>query len=441
MDKKPNLDAIVSLAKRRGFVFQSSEIYGGLASTYDFGPLGVELKNNLKRAWWRDIVQKRDNVFGFDSAILMHPIVWEASGHTEKFSDPLVECKKCHHRFKAEEIKEKNCPDCGGELTPEQDFNLMLETFLGPVKDKKAKTFLRPETAQGLYVNFKNVLDSQRVKLPFGLAQIGKAFRNEITPKNFIWRMREFEQMEMQFFVAPKEADKWFDFWQAERLNWYFGLGIKKENLRVKKHKKLAHYAKAGVDIEYQTPFGWQEIEGIHNRGDFDLSRHQKFSGKDLRYFDEASKEKFIPFIIETSGGVDRVVLALLLDCYEIISGGRTTTTTSVKEEEIVLRLPKNLAPIQVTVLPLSKKEPLTKITQEIAADLRTYFTIAYDDVASIGRRYRRQDEIGTPFCVTVDFKSLKDKQVTVRDRDTMKQERVLITELKNYLKGMYAEV
>ncbi|MFH1509398.1 MAG: glycine--tRNA ligase [bacterium] len=442
MTDKLTLEKIVSLAKRRGFVFQSSEIYGGLGSTYDFGPLGIELKNNLKKFWWQEMVQKQEDIVGFDAAILMHPKVWEASGHVEEFSDPLVECKKCHHRFKAEDLEnQEKCPDCKGELTIAKDFNMMMETFLGPVQDDASKTYLRPETAQGLYVNFKNVQESMRQKLPFGMAQIGKAFRNEITPGNFIFRTREFEQMEMQYFVKPEEADKYFEQWKDNRMNWYINLGIDKKKLRFYEHPKdkLAHYAKAAVDIEYQAPWGWIELEGIHNRGDFDLTQHELHSKKDLKYFDQEANEKYIPWIIETSGGIDRAVLAVLMDSYEAVKGGRSTTTESIKDEEVVLRLPYKLAPYTVAVLPLSKKEPLTKLAKEILTELQKDLSVTYDEVASIGKRYRRQDEIGTPFCVTIDFDSLEDKQVTVRDRDSMQQDRVAITDLLTNLKKRYA--
>jgi len=449
------MDKIVSLAKRRGFIFPSSEIYGGFESSYDYGPLGVELKNNIKRAWWKAMVQENENIVGLDSAILMNPKVWEASGHLSAgFADELIECKSCHKRFKKNEA-EKKCPECGGEFLPARKFNLMMKTFVGPVEDETAVAYLRAETCQGIYMNFLNVLNSSRLKIPFGIAQIGKAFRNEITPGNFIFRTREFEQMEMQWFCRPSPkntqqnkheakhekdmkdwtADDWFEYWKKERLNWYLNLGIKKENLRLKDHEKkdLAHYAKAGTDIEYHFPWGWQEIEGIHNRGDWDLSRHSQYSGRDLFYFDPETKEKYIPYIIETSGGIDRALLTFLIDSYEEIKGGRTKTTKATKETEIVLKLHKDLAPIKIAILPLVKKEPLVKLAQEICQDLKKYFMTEYDEVGSIGRRYRRQDEIGTPYCLTVDFESLEDKKVTIRDRDTMKQERIEIKGLKDY--------
>jgi glycyl-tRNA synthetase len=428
------MEKIVSLAKRRGFIFQSSEIYGGFGSCYDFGPLGVELKNNIKKSWWDEITKLHENIVGLDASILMAPEVWEASGHlTAGFSDLLVECKACHKRFKGDEIKEK-CPECGGELTQAQVFNLMMKTFVGPVEEKASPVYLRAETCQGIYVNFLNVLDSMRLKIPFGICQIGKAFRNEITPGNFIYRVREFEQMELQWFCNPKEADKLFDYWKEERMKWYQKLGVKKENLRLVEvsKEKRAHYAKRQVDIEYKFPFGWREIEGIHNRGDWDLSNHAKYSGKDLKYFDETTKEKYFPFIIETSVGVDRIFLMFLVDAYQEIPGGRTKTTESKKEVEILLKLHKSLVPIKVAILPLVKnKEELVKKAKEIYQSLRLYFSCQYDEVGSIGRRYRRQDEIGTLTSITVDFQTLEDDTVTLRDRDTMNQIRVKTPKLK----------
>ncbi len=379
----------------------------------------------------------QDNIVGLDSAILMSPKIWEASGHlTAGFADMLAECKKCQHRFREDHIKDRKCPECGGEISKGRKFNLMMKTFIGPVENKTATAYLRAETCQGIYVNFDNVRESMRLKIPFGIAQIGKAFRNEITPGNFTYRTREFEQMEMQFFVNPKEADKWFDYWKKARYDWYLKLGIKKENLRVREQKKdeLAHYSKKAADIEYNFPFGWQEIEGIHNRGDWDLSNHSKHSGKDFSVLDEKTGEKFIPHIIETSAGADRGALTFLVDAYAEIAGGRTTTTEAIKETEVMLKLNKKLAPVKIAIFPLSKKEELSKIAKEIYQNLKTEFTCEYDETQSIGKRYRRQDEIGTPYCVTIDFDTLKDKAVTVRDRDTMKQERMKIEELKKYL-------
>jgi len=433
------MQKIVSFAKRRGFIFPSSEIYGGFSSCYDYGPLGVELKNNIKKYWWSDMTKKHDNIVGLDAAILMNPKVWQASGHlTAGFADELVECKKCHHRFRKDFLKGNKCPDCGGELTKAKKFNLMMKTFVGPVEDEASKTYLRAETCQGIYLNFKNVLQSIRMKIPFGIAQIGKAFRNEINPKDFIYRTREFEQMEMQWFCRPEDAPKFFDYWKKERMNWYLSLGIKKENLRVREVPKeeLAHYAKKANDIEYKFPFGWQEIEGIHNRGDWDLSNHAKHSGEDLKYFNEDTAEKYFPYIIETSVGVERSLFAFLCDTYQEIEGGRTKTTKAAKEVEVLLKLHKSLAPIKVAVLPLVKNKPeLVKKAKEVYQMLKPYFTCQYDEVGSIGRRYRRQDEIGTIFAITVDFETLDKEDVTVRDRDTMKQERVKTKDLIKILK------
>jgi glycyl-tRNA synthetase len=438
------MEKIISFAKRRGFVFQSSEIYGGFGSCYDFGPLGVEMKNNIKRAWWKEMTRNQDSsiggMVGLDSAILMSPKIWQASGHlTAGFADELVECKECHRRFRLDELKDgKRCPECNGELTKPRKFNLMMKTFVGSVEDEASAAYLRAETCQGIYVNFLNVLNSSRQKIPFGMAQIGKAFRNEITPGNFIYRTREFEQMEMQWFCHPKEADKFFDYWKDRRMKWYSGLGIKKENLRIKEVPKseLPHYAKKAADIEYRFPFGWKEIEGIHHRGDWDLSNHSKHSGQDLRYFDEETKEKYFPNVIETSAGADRSFLAFLLDAYREVKGGRTETTESKKEVEVVLDLHKDLAPVKVAVLPLVKNKPeLVKKAKEVFELLRPYFVCQYDELGSIGRRYRRQDEIGTLFAVTVDFDTLKENDVTVRDRNTMKQERVKIKDLPSVLK------
>jgi len=453
--KQENLmEKLISLCKRRGFVLQSSEEYGGAAAAYDYGPLGVDLKMNIKELWMKEMKQLHDNIVGLDAAILMHPKVWEASGHIQNFTDPLVECKECHKRFRADHILEVSenkmagdkkapkgadnvsvCPECGGELTEPRQFNLMFKTYRGSTEETGREVYLRPETAQGIFVDFKRIYQSARLKIPFGVAQVGKAFRNEITPGDFTYRTVEFEQMEMQWFCLPKESDKWFDYWREERMKWYLTLGIKKENLRFREHGKdeLAHYAKKAVDIEYKFPFGWKEIEGIHHRGDWDLSRHSEFSGKDLRYSDHRYKEPFFPYVVETSGGVDRAMLVFLADAYAEIKGGRTTTTDSVKDEEVVLKLPYSLAPVKVAILPLSKKESLIKLAHEIEMNLRKNYVVQYDETGSIGKRYRRQDEIGTPFCVTVDFESLEDKKVTVRDRDTMKQDRIEIDKLGEY--------
>jgi len=433
------MQKIVSLCKRRGFIFQSSEVYGGFESSYDYGPLGVELKNNIKAAWLEEMTKFHQNIVGLDAAILMSPKVWEASGHlTAGFSDELVECKKCHHRFRKDFLKDNKCPDCGGELTVPRKFNLMMKTFTGPLEDESAQTYLRAETCQGIYMNYENTLQSMRLKIPFGIAQVGKAFRNEITPKDFIYRTREFEQMEMQWFCHPKETDKWFDFWKKERMKWYLNLGIKKDNIRFREHQKeeLAHYAKKAVDIEYKFPFGWKEIEGIHNRGDWDLSNHSKYSGQDLSYFNEETKKKYIPHIVETSGGVERSLFAFLCDSYQEVKGGRTETTQAVKEIEVVLKLNKKLSPIKVAVLPLVKnKSEVVKKAKEVYQILKQHFMCWYDEVDSIGRRYRRQDEIGTPYAVTIDFETLEKDDVTLRDRDTMKQERIKIKELVKIIK------
>ncbi|MDD5156187.1 MAG: glycine--tRNA ligase [Candidatus Omnitrophica bacterium] len=424
------MDKIVSLCKRRGFIFQSSDIYGGLSNTWDYGPYGVELKNNLKRCWWKSVVYERDDIFGLDAAILMHPKVWEASGHVQNFFDLKSDCKSCKKRFKTADLKDaKKCPECGGELTGSRPFNLMFKTYQGPVEDATNVIYLRPETAQGMFVNFLNILDSKHPKLPFGMAQIGKAFRNEITPGNFTFRTREFEQMEIEYFVKPAEADKFYELWVNERFDWYLKLGIKKEGLRRRPHGKeeLAHYAKSCTDIEYNFPFGWSELEGIANRTDFDLKQHAQAIGRDLVYFDDVAKEKFYPYIIEPSGGVDRSVLAFLVNAYH---------EEKVKEEtRVVLKLHPALAPIKVAVLPLLKNRPqLVELARKIAQDLKKSFVTVYDDTAAIGKLYRRQDEVGTLYCVTIDVQSLEDNQVTVRDRDTMKQDRIPLDRLKEYL-------
>jgi len=445
---------IISLAKRRGFIFPSSEIYGGFGSCYDFGPLGVEMKNNIKKAWWDEMTKNQENIVGLDAAILMSPKVWQASGHlTAGFADELVECKSCHKRFKVDEIEGQTrdrlgtvpgqslkCPECGGELTEPRKFNLMMRTFVGPVENEAALTYLRAETCQGIYMNYENVLNSMRLKIPFGMAQIGKVFRNEITTKNFVFRIREFEQMEMEWFCRPKEAEKYFDFWKKERLNWYLNLGLKKENLREREvsEKELPHYSIRTVDIEYKFPFGWGELEAINNRGDWDLSNHSKCSGKDLRYVDEEKKKKYFLYIVETSGGIDRVFLALLCDAYQEIKGGRTKTTKPTKEVEILLKLDKRIAPIKVAVLPLVRNKPkIVKKAREVYQLLKPHFFCQYDELGSIGRRYRRQDEIATIFCLTVDFESLKQEDLTIRYRDTMKQERVKIKDLPWHIKKL----
>jgi glycyl-tRNA synthetase len=423
------MNKLVSLCKRRGYIFQSSEIYGGLDSCYDYGPLGVELKKNVKEFWWKSMVQTRDDIVGLDSAILMHPKIWEASGHVAGFTDPMVDCKICKRRFRPDELEKPQCPVCGGELnTAARMFNLMFKTHMGPVEDEAAIVYLRPETAQGIYVNFPNVLQSARKKVPFGIAQIGKAFRNEITPKNFTFRTREFEQMEMQFFVKPGSDREWFEYWKEQRIGWYDALGIRRENLRFHEHGKdeLAHYAAAAFDIQYNFPFGWKELEGIHNRTDFDLKRHQEFSGKDLNYFDDATRERFIPYIIETSAGCDRTILTCLVDAYDEdeVEG----------ETRVVLRLSPKIAPIKAGVFPLVKRDGMPEIALKIYQDLKKHFMVFYDESGAIGRRYRRQDEAGTPFGITVDSQTLQDQTVTVRARDAMTQERVASDRLVNYL-------
>ena len=445
-----DMDKMMSLSKRRGFMFQSSEIYGGLASTWDYGPLGVELKRNVKDAWWRSVITERDDMVGLDAAILMHPQVWVASGHVENFSDPLVECKECNSRFRqdhllaetgvdpecpeaAPALKELRCPNCGGELGEPRRFNLMFKTFVGPVEDTANEVFLRPETAQGIFVNFKNVLDSTRKKLPFGIGQIGKSFRNEITPGNFTFRTREFEQMEVEFFVKPGDDDEWLKKWVDARFKWYIDLGIRPENLRKRTHgdDELAHYAKACIDIEYRFPWGWGELEGIANRGNYDLGRHQEVSSQDMTYFDESAAEgeekRYLPHVIEPSGGVDRSTLAFWLDAYDEEPDGDGV--------RVVSHIHRDLAPITVAALPLSRNEKLLPTARRVYDVLRKHFRTQYDDAQSIGRRYRRQDEIGTPYCVTIDFDTLDDDQVTIRDRDSMHQSRVPVSELVDILK------
>ncbi len=426
------MNKLTSLCKRRGFVFQSSEIYGGVGSVYDYGPLGVELKNNLRQAWWREMVHRRADIEGLDAGILMNSRVWEASGHVEGFTDPLVECRNCHRRFRADELEGIQCPSCGmsGTFTEPRQFNLMFRTFMGPVEDEGAVAYLRPETAQGIYVNFRNVHETARQKIPFGIAQIGKAFRNEITPGNFIFRTREFEQMEMQYFVKPGKDAEWFEVWMERRMDWVRRLGITPERLRFHEHgaDELAHYAKAAFDIQYHFPFGWQEFEGIHNRTDFDLSRHQEFSGKKLEYFDPASGDRFVPYVIETSAGLDRTLLVVLADAYaeEEIEG----------EKRVLLRLHPHLAPIKAAVFPLVKKDGMPEVAGRVADSLRESLPVFYDETGSIGRRYRRQDEAGTPYCITIDGVTLEDETVTVRDRDTLRQERVPIAGLRQHLQA-----
>ena len=425
--KRPvTMEKIVNLCKRRGIVFPTSDIYGGLSSTFDYGPLGVELKRNVKEAWWREMVQYRGDVLGLDSAIFQHPKTWEASGHLQNFTDPMVDCKACKQRFRADKIVGDKCPECGGELTAARNFNLMFKTFMGPVEDTAATVYLRPETAQGIFSNFENVVDTQRVKLPFGVAQQGKSFRNEITTENFIFRTREFEQMEMEFFVKPDpaEEEKWYRYWVEFRFNWHVKFGIKPDHLRRREHAtdELSHYSSGTTDIEFLYPFGWGELEGVAKRGSFDLDQHAKFSGKDLTYFDEEAKSRYRPWVIEPALGVDRAMLAFLLDAYD----------EDVVEEEsrIVLRLDPRLAPIKVAVYPLLRKGGQPEKAIALRDALKRQFAVAYDQAGSIGRRYRRQDEVGTPYGVTIDHQSMDDDTVTLRDRDTTTQERVPIARL-----------
>ena len=449
------MEAITSLAKRRGIAFQSSEIYGGLRSSWDYGPLGVELKRNIRDAWWRRNVQLRDDVVGLEAAVIMSPKVWEASGHLEVFTDPLVECLKCHQRFRADHLpgihapqsgheadettidmhERPKCPNCGNDaFTDPRNFNLMFKTHMGPIEDESNAVYLRPETAQGMFVDFSTIQASSRKKLPFGIAQIGKSFRNEITPGNFIFRMREFEQMELEFFVEPGTDEEWHEYWIQERLNWYTDLGIRKEHLRLREHEadELSHYSKRTVDIEYRFPFtDWGELEGVANRTDFDLKQHQEFSGQDLTYFDQEAEERYHPYVIEPAAGVDRALLAFLIDAYAV---DEAPSAKGEVEKRTVLRFHPDLAPIKVAVLPLSRNE-------QLAPDARAVFDVVkqgrmaqFDDAGAIGRRYRRQDEVGTPFCVTIDFETLEDRQVTVRERDAMTQDRIPIENLEAYL-------
>jgi glycyl-tRNA synthetase len=420
------MEKLGSLCKRRGYIFQSSEIYGGLNSCYDYGPLGTELKKNIKELWWKSMVYERDDIEGLDSSILMHPQIWKASGHVDGFTDPLVDCKECRMRWRADQIDNgKVCPNCGGELTDPRMFNLMFKTFMGPVEEDTNLIYMRPETAQGIYVNFHNVREASRQKIPFGIAQIGKAFRNEITPGNFIFRTREFEQMEMQYFVKPGSDEEWFEYWKKERIEWYSRLGIRAEKLHFHQHgvDELAHYAKTAFDIEYEFSFGWSEIEGIHNRTDFDLARHQEYSGKDMRYYDQESNEKYIPFVVETSTGVDRLMLTTLADAYE------------EEEERVVLHLKPQIAPIKAAVFPLVKKDGMPEIANKIFEDFKRDFKVFYDEAGSVGRRYRRQDEAGTPYCITIDGQTVQDSTVTIRHRDSMEQFRIDMNKVYEFLK------
>ena len=441
MPDEPNdvvtMDKIVALCKRRGFIFPSSEIYGGLGSTYDYGHYGVLLKGNVKGEWWRAMLLERDDIVALDSAILQHPRTWEASGHLQNFTDPLVDCRACKYRFRADHLDQVDCPrkpsvhpgefkDC--DLTEAREFNLMFKTTMGPVEETGATVYLRPETAQGIFVNFKNVLQFARKKPPFGIAQIGKSFRNEITPGNFIFRTREFEQMEMEYFVPPEEAPRWFEYWLSERHDWYLRLGLRPDHLRLRAHEadELSHYSSGTSDVEYLFPIGWSELEGIANRGDFDLRQHAEFSGEKLEYFDQATGERYVPHVIEPAAGADRATLAFLVDAYdeEEVEG----------ETRTLLRLHPRLAPVKVAVLPLVRKDGQPELAREVHEALRGRMQSEYDEGGSIGRRYRRQDEIGTPFCVTIDHQTVEDRTVTVRERDSLAQERIAIDELPGEL-------
>jgi glycyl-tRNA synthetase len=425
------MEKVVNLCKTRGFVFPTAEIYGGFRSTYDYGPLGVLMLRNVKEAWWRSMVQLRDDVVGLDAAILSPPAIWEASGHLQNFTDPLVDCRSCNERFRLDKLDDPNvCPNCGAKesFTEARQFNLMFKTYAGPVEGAGAEVYLRPETAQGMFVNFANILQTSRKKPPFGIAQVGKSFRNEITPGNFVFRTREFEQMEMEFFVPPAESAEWYDYWRNERKAWYLDLGIPPDALRLRDHDadELSHYSSATSDVEFMFPWGWDELEGIANRGDYDLTQHAKFSGEKLEYFDQASGERYVPHCIEPAAGATRTMMAFLLSAFDEdeVNG----------EKRSVLRLHPRLAPYKVAVLPLSKKDTLTPVAREVLSLVQPRWMCDYDETQAIGRRYRRQDEIGTPLCVTVDFDTLEDRAVTIRDRDSLEQVRVPIDSLVDEL-------
>jgi len=432
-ERQDLMEKVTALCKRRGFVYPSSEIYGGINALYDYGPYGVALRRNVRDLWWRHVVELREDVVGLESTVIMHPRVWVASGHVDTFSDPLVDCLgTCRKRWRADHLESDRCPECGGPLSEPRQFNLMFRTHVGPMEDTASLVYLRPETAQGMFVDFKNVLNSMRVRVPFGIAQQGRSFRNEISPGNFIFRLREFDQMEMEFFVRPGDDERWHEHWIQERLDWYTDVvGLRREHLRLREHgpTERAHYAKASTDIEYLFPFGWGELEGIANRTDYDLRSHQEHSGQDLTYLDPETNERYLPYVVEPAVGVDRIMIALLLDAYdeeEVNDGTR-----------VVLRLHPNVAPIQVAVMPLSKKEDLIRVAREVQQTLRGAFRVEYDQTGGhIGRRYRRQDEIGTPYCVTVDFATLEDRAVTIRERDSMHQERVPVAALLDRLRA-----
>jgi len=435
MSKDDKMEKIINLCKNRGFVFPGSEIYGGLANSWDYGPLGVELKNNIKQAWWKRFVQERADMVGIDAALIMNPKVWEASGHLKNFTDPLVECKKCHERFRADQIPPEHAKKCGCDLTEARMFNMMLKTFLGPVEDESAVVYFRPETAQAMFVDFKQVLNSSRKRVPFGIAQVGKAFRNEITPGNYIFRTREFEQMEIEYFIRESDWEKQFDYWLEQMKQWleFLGIDLQRIHFREIAEGERAHYSRRTIDIDYDFPFGIKELYGLAYRTNFDLNNHQEASGQDMSYTDPVSNDKFIPHVIEPTFGVDRSLLAVLCEHYH--EEEAPTAKEGETDVRVVLKLPKELAPYKVAVLPLSKKEELSIPAEKLARDLRKFWSVDYDETQSIGKRYRRQDEIGTPYCVTYDFDSLSDQAVTVRDRDTMKQERVKIEELEQYLR------
>jgi glycyl-tRNA synthetase len=431
IEREQLMDRVVALCKRRGFVYPSSEIYGGINALYDYGPYGVELRRNIRSLWWRHMVELRDDVVGLEASIIMNPEVWVASGHVGGFTDPLVDCLgTCRKRWRADHLETDRCPECGGPLSAPRQFNLMFQTHIGPVPDDANVVYLRPETAQGMFVDFKNVLNSMRVRVPFGIAQQGRSFRNEISPGNFIFRLREFEQMEMEFFVKPGEDDGWHEYWIGERHRWYSDvLGIREENLRLRPHDadELSHYSKATTDVEYRFPFGWGELEGIANRTDYDLNAHQTHSRQDLTYLDPDTNERYLPYVIEPASGVDRIMITALIDAYD--------EDTVRGETRVVLRLHRDVAPVQVAVVPLSKKDTLIDTAREVQGILKSHFRVEYDQTGGhIGRRYRRQDEIGTPYCVTVDFDSLEDRAVTIRERDSMEQERVPIADLLGHL-------